>query len=268
MEARLGDRLRELSPVVVALSGGVDSCYLLAAAADALGANAHAAIGVSPSLGASELSDARRFAHSIGVTLLEVPTYEMSNAAYVANTGDRCFHCKTELYERLLEGTRGIAGRVIADGTNASDVSDDRPGMRAARELGVVSPLKDVGLTKADIRSLAKRRGLAVWDKPEAACLASRVPVGTAVTTGRLVQIERAEAALKGLGFRHVRVRHHDRLARIEVDASDMSRLAAAHAEAVAALEALGYDYVTLDLGGYKRGGRVSGHGQDDEQGV
>lgn len=254
--AALRARLEALSPVVVALSGGVDSSLLLAVAADVLGPRAYAAIGVSPSVDAAEIEEARALSGTLGVTLREVATSELDDPRYVVNAGDRCFFCKTELYTKLLVATADIPERKVVDGNHAGDVGDDRPGMRANGTLGIVSPLMDVGLVKADIRRLSRALGLPTWDKPEAACLASRLPVGTAVTAGTLGRVAAAERVLKSLGLRHVRVRHERHIARIEVALEDMPRVLEVRAAIVAGIRGVGYDYVTLDLGGYTKGGR------------
>ncbi len=264
-------RLAELAPVVVALSGGVDSSFLLAAAAEAVGPDAVTrepppvvgAIGVSASLAAAELAEATAFAERLGVPARRVATHELDVDGYVRNAGDRCFFCKTELYERIREATRDVPGATVVDGTNASDVGDDRPGMTAASNLDVRSPLREVGLTKREIRHLSREMTLSTWDKPEAACLASRIATGIPVTAERLGRVEAAEAVLKRIGVRHVRVRHHDRTARIEADPAEMSRILAAREEVVAELTRLGYDWVTLDLGGYRKGGRALSHDED-----
>jgi uncharacterized protein len=265
--AALQDRLRELAPVVVALSGGVDSSFLLAAAVEVVGDRAVAAVGVSPSLAGDDLREARTFAVSLGVELREVVTHELDDPNYVLNAGDRCFFCKMELYQRILDSTGDVAGRTVVDGTNASDEVDDRPGMVAGRDLGVVSPLRDVGLEKPEIRWLSRERELPTWDKPEAACLASRLPVGVPVTAGALGRIERAERALKRLGLIQVRVRHQDGTARIETALDEMAIVLANRDAIVAELRGLGYDYITLDLAGYTRGGRAPRHGEDSSKG-
>jgi pyridinium-3,5-biscarboxylic acid mononucleotide sulfurtransferase len=240
--------------VLVACSGGVDSVLLAAVAARVLGDRALAATAVSPSLATGELDDARDAARAAGIRHVEVTTNELQDPAYAANAPDRCFHCKDIAYGTFtaLAAREGIA--VVIDGTNADDRGDFRPGRRAAREHGVRSPLAEAGLGKQEIREWARELGLAVWDKPAAACLSSRVPYGSPVTLEKLTRIDRAEAALKALGFRQCRVRDHDGVARVEVDAAQLAEAIAQREPLVAAVRAAGFSYVTLDLEGFRSG--------------
>lgn len=246
--------IRGCGSVLVACSGGVDSVLLAAVAAKVLGENAVAATAVSPSLASGELEDARAAALAAGIRHIEVPTDEIDNPAYAANATDRCFHCKDTAYGTFttLAAREGIAA--ILDGTNADDSGDFRPGRRAAREHGVRSPLAEAGMSKQEIRDWARELGLAVWDKPAAACLSSRVPYGSPVTLEKLTRIDKAESALKALGFRQCRVRDHGAVARIEIDAAALPRLLEIRAEAVAAIKNAGFAYVSLDLEGFRSG--------------
>jgi uncharacterized protein len=251
---RLADRLRQLDRVVVAFSGGVDSAFLARVAHDTLGpARAHSVTAVSPSLATTERDECGELAAEWGLRWTEVRTDEMANAAYRRNDGDRCFWCK----DALMDAVAPIAGAeraTVVLGVNLDDLGDHRPGQQAAGERGAVFPLVDAGFTKAMIRRQSELLGLRTWDKPAAACLASRLPYGTPVTLGVLREVETAEAALAALGFRSLRVRHYRDLARIEVPLDDLAAVVEQRAEVVAAVRAAGYRYVTLDLEGLRSG--------------
>jgi len=257
----LFDALRDLDSVLIAYSGGADSAYLAWAAKEVLGTRAIAITADSASLPASHLRDATAFAPQHGIRHEVIETREFENPAYVQNAHDRCFHCKDELFTRMDEVARERGIAHVIYGVNADDLGDYRPGQGAAKLHQVKAPLVDAGLTKAEIRELSRRAGLATWDRPASACLSSRIPYGTPVTIETVKTVEQGEEAIRALGYRQFRVRFHGDLVRIEIAPDELARALTPEAarEFTAIFKPLGFHYVTLDLEGYRQGSLNAG---------
>ncbi len=253
---RLQAILREMGQVVLGYSGGVDSTLVMKVAHDVLGENAVAVTGDSEAFPQGEVDAALDVAAKMGVTVTRVRTHELANPNFAVNTPNRCYHCKTELFSELQQVAQERGIRWIVDGSHAEDgkPGDHRPGLKAAEERGVRSPLREAGFTKAEVRALALHLNVPNWDKPSFACLSSRFPYGTSITAELLAKLDGCEKFLRELGFRQFRVRHHDTVARIEVEPQDIVRLVELREPIHARFKELGYTYVTLDLEGYRSG--------------
>jgi len=252
--AKLRGLLEAMPSVLVCFSGGIDSALVLRVAYDVLGDRALGLTALSPALPLSEREEAAAFARELGVPHALVDSHEIDDPNYVANPTNRCYFCKSELYTVARREALARGFTVVANGTNLDDLGDVRPGLVAATEGEVRSPLVEAGMTKADVRRVAQLLGMKIWDKPAAACLASRIPYGTSVTHQRLRQIDEAERGIKALGLRQVRVRLHETLARVEVGQPEIERAFSLRAEISAACKTAGFAFATLDLDGYRVG--------------
>ncbi len=252
--ARMKEAISACGSALVAFSAGVDSTFVLAVAAEVLGPRAVALTAHSPAVPQAEREEARRLAARLGVRHLERESLEQDDPSYVANPEDRCYYCKRELYRLCADAARVEGLAVILDGFNADDHRDHRPGHRAAEERRVRSPLAEAGLTKDEVRAWSEAVGLPTWDKPQMACLASRIPYGTPVTPERLARVERAEVAVRALGFRDLRVRHHGDIGRVEIGEAEIERAFARRAEIARAVKGAGFRIAALDLEPFRSG--------------
>lgn len=248
------NQLSQIPSVMVAFSGGVDSALVLRAALAAIPGHVMAATGLSASYAEEEITEAKAVAAQLGSPHMMVETMELTDPRYADNTHQRCYFCKSELYTKLQAKAAELGYAVVVDGTNADDLGDFRPGLRAANQLHVISPLADAGMTKAEIREIAKAWGVPIWNKPAAACLSSRFQYGDPITVEKLRQVGAAESGLRRLGLRGFRVRHHDEIARLELPLDKFPFILEHRTEVVDCIRQAGYRYVTLDLEGFRSG--------------
>jgi len=253
-EKHLNEILLSLEKIIVAFSGGVDSTYLLVKAKQMLGENVTAVLAASETFPDREYDAGADFAKKNGIRLIETRIYELTNESFTSNSPDRCYHCKAGLFSKLNDIAKENNISFIVDGSNSDDLLDYRPGIKAKEEQGVRSPLQEARLTKEEIRILSKNLGLPTWDKPSFACLSSRIPYGAPITQSKIDQLDRSEEFLLKLGFKQVRVRHHGEMARIEVEPDEMKMVLKHRGAIYAALQGLGFTYITMDIQGYRTG--------------
>lgn len=261
---RLCEWFRQIGSVAIAYSGGCDSTFLLKAAHDTLGSRCRGVIAFSASMPRAEFDEALETARKIGAETTVVESHEMEDPRYQENSSTRCYFCKSDVFGRVIGVAKQEGFEVVVDGTNHDDRDDHRPGRAAAKEQGVRSPLEEFGFSKIDIRSLSRALGLPTWDKPAAPCLSSRIPYGTRVTPEVLEMVERSEAAVRKLGIREFRVRHHEKIARIEVGPDDLREVIVHRERITRELRGIGYRYVTLDLEGFRSGRLNEEIGRDE----
>lgn len=258
--SRLKEILLDMESAVVAFSGGVDSTFLLKVAHEVLGDNCLAVIGASETMPTADYNNALQQVKKFGANYLVIQTEEMTKEEFVKNPQNRCFHCKNELFSKLLTVAQEKKLDWVLDGSNADDLKDYRPGLQAARALGVRSPLQEANLSKEEIRHFSKEMGLSTWDKPASPCLSSRFPYGEEITREKLERVEKAETFLRELGFRDLRVRYHQDMARLEIPKEDFSKLMGQNTDLIVnGIKDLGFTYVTLDLEGFRSGSLNTG---------